>query len=612
LITVESLRTDHVGCYAPREPSLTPTIDALAARGVRFERAYAASPSTAPSVATALTGLYPVRHGLRDDLGGRIGEGVPTLASLLQEAGYHTGAVVGTSHLDSDRGLDRGFELYDDDFRAPSTVGPVPAAERPGTEVVQIGREFLDAAPDGRPLFLWLDFYDAHYGHLVPRDDPEGKFRDTPYEEEVAFVDTQIDSLDALLRERDLLGRTHILLAGTHGTGLGDHGEIGHGIYLNETTIRVPLIHSRPEAADAPTQAAEGESPAAVEGGETAPEEASSDNEPKGGQNESNGGETIRRVVGVVDLAPTILEIAGVDPPDGLDGRSWLDGASPTDRRYFVEAVQPHSAYGWHPLYAVIDGTRKVVAGERVEAFELSDDRSGSNPAKELPDWATDLAAYGKDLLGALGPNDKKRAELRAAIEELELPWRNSPICLEKQSMPDPRDRVSLNESMFRAMVLFTQGVRGTAGEVAEEVLESDRANFKALELSVIRLIALGLRDDVLAQLEILQCNYPFRGSAYHQLGHVRLNDNDAPAAEGALKMYARLEPWSEQAHYDLTVFYARQGKSDEAFRHLEKAISLGATDFDYIRRDPGLQPLRDDPRFTELVYPAAVKPGAP
>jgi tetratricopeptide (TPR) repeat protein len=123
-------------------------------------------------------------------------------------------------------------------------------------------------------------------------------------------------------------------------------------------------------------------------------------------------------------------------------------------------------------------------------------------------------------------------------------------------------------------------------------------------------LILFGLRDDTLSELEILQCNYPLRGAPYHLLAHVRLKENDAPAAEGALQMFARLEPWREEGHYELALLYARRGETERAFRNLEQAIAMGATDFDYIRRDPGLSSLRDDPRFTDLVPPAAGKPG--
>jgi hypothetical protein len=111
LITVDSLRADRLDPYTGKS-ELTPAIGALAARGVMFTRAYTASPSTTAASASILTGLYPSRHGLRHDLGGHLDDGVVTIALRLQTAGFHTGAVAGSARVDSDRGLDRGFDSY--------------------------------------------------------------------------------------------------------------------------------------------------------------------------------------------------------------------------------------------------------------------------------------------------------------------------------------------------------------------------------------------------------------------------------------------------------------------------------------------------------------------
>ncbi|MFQ5878459.1 MAG: sulfatase-like hydrolase/transferase, partial [Acidobacteriota bacterium] len=145
LITVDGLRADRLGCYTRGKIGSTPRIDALAARGVRFERAYAASPSTAPSTATVLTGTRPRIHGLFHDLGGRLAADVPSVAGILSRAGYRTGAVVGSFHLDSDRGLDRGFDLYQDDIAGIRKKGALISKERRAEEVVGAGVDVIDA-----------------------------------------------------------------------------------------------------------------------------------------------------------------------------------------------------------------------------------------------------------------------------------------------------------------------------------------------------------------------------------------------------------------------------------------------------------------------------------
>ncbi len=611
LITVESLRTDRLGCYGGAS-NLTPEIDRLAARGVRFERAYTASPSTVPAVASILTGLEPPRHGLRDDLGGRLRDGVATVASILRDDGYRTGAVVSTSYLDSDRGLDRGFSFYDDTFRSPSRAGPVPAVERPAEEALEVALEFIGSDAAASPFFLWIDFYDPHWDHAAPTAAAAGP-GDDPYGAEVAHVDAQIGALVKALDERGLLARTFIGLAGTHGEGLGDHGETGHGIYLHETTIRVPLILAPPAKPAGPADDG-------IEPGGPARTDGSAEDAEAPGVGAGGGGGTVRTPVGLVDLAPTFLEVSGREAPGRMTGRSLLDpalrkGAMPPDespgggdrrgrgnRRIVIESLQPHAAYGWAPLFAVVEGDRKVVAGGRLEAFDLGPDPEGRRPLQPAPAWAADLERAGREAIGPTGVTPGEREEILATVEKLDLPWANSPICLEKEEFPDPRDRVPLNDALFRARTLHHQGVRGTAGDMADEILDEDPVNFAALVMSIESATLRGIQDREEEGIQLLQCNYPLRAAPYHLYAHMRMDAMQMKEAEAPLRMFARLTPWSEEPDYDLAILFAGTGDTGRALDHLERSIALGATNFSFIRSDPRLAALRGDPRFEELL----------
>jgi arylsulfatase A-like enzyme len=577
LITIESLRADRLGCYGG-EGAATPAIDALAGRGLRFERAYTASPSTAPSVATVLTGLYPARHSLRDDLGGRLADGVRTVASILRDAGYRTGAVVGSFHLDPDRGLDRGFDSYDADIPGLVKMVAGRSKERRAGDVVEAGLRFIDAHRGPQPFFLWLDLYDPHADYDPP-EPFKTRFAADPYRGEVAYVDDRIGALVAGLRSRGLEDVTAIVLAGSHGEGLGDHGETGHGIYLFETTIRVPLIL-------VPT-----------------------------------GGAPPRLVpepVGLVDLAPTLYEIARVEIPTSLDGHAltaWRGAArreastgTPAPRRYYVEAVQPWAAYGWHPLFAVIEGNRKVVQGRRLQAFDLDAGPGETDELVPSPSWAPDMVSFGDRLIGRLEPSPAVEARAAAAIRRLALPWSGSPICREREALPDPRDLLRLNDPLFRARLDFDQGIVGRAAKIAEEtVLPADPVNYSGLFFTLFLAVRTGRHDLVRLDLELMQCNYPLRGTAYHFWAHeLELQGGKETAQEQALQLFGLLEPWSEEPFYDLAVLHARQGKKEAALQDLEKSIGLGARDLDYIRRDGRLKILHDDPRFKQLVGPAA------
>ena len=572
LITVESLRPDRLGCYTGGR-AITPSIDALAARGVRLDRAYAASPSTAPSVATILTGLYPVHHRLRHDLMAWLREDVPTLATILRSAGYRTGAVLGSFHLDSDRGLGRGFDLYDDKIPGIRKMLAGRSKERRAEEVVGQGLAFVDAVPGDRPFFLWLDFYDPHYDY-----DPPEPFKTTfdkqPYDGEVAYLDAQIGRLQHGLGERGVALETEIILAGSHGEGLGDHGETGHGIYLYETTVRVPLLYVPAGSIQAPPD---------------------------------TEGKSSRAPVGLVDLMPTLLQRLGLAVPPGLDGRSFaplLEGKPRTaSRKYFIEAVQPHEAYGWSALFAVLDGDHKVMVGQRSESFDLGVDPDEARPIQPAPPWAAALQAFGRPLLGSLEPPAGLRLKIRDRAEALALPWKDSPICAEKTTWPDPRDRVALNDPLFRARIASDQGFIGEAIRLSQlEILPADPSNLAALEVLAVAALKRGDQATLKENLELLQCDYPFRALSYHYWAHDLESRKELDKAGKTLELFALIEPLSEEPYYDLAGLYAAQGKKEMALEYLKKSIDRGATDFGYIRKDPQFASIRDEPRFVSLV----------
>lgn len=575
LITVDSLRRDHVGCYAGG--SATPVIDALAARGVRFERAYAASPSTAPSIATILTGRIPSHHGLRHDRDAWVEMGTPTIATILKRAGYRTGAIPGSFHLDADRGLSAGFDLYDGDIEGVRKNFVGRSRERRADEVADRGIKFLATAATG-PFFLWLDFYDPHYDYDPPEPFKTRHAAD-PYAGEVAYVDAQIGRVIGTLRDRGLMPATLIVLASSHGEGLGDRGETGHGSCLFENTIRVPLLVVPGDPADA------------------------------------GKGRTIGAVVGLVDLAPTILDLLGVAPPPALDGESLrplLEGAAPDRARpAFVEAVEPYEAYGWSTLFAVIDADRKVVVGQRLEAFDLAADPGEAAPLQPAPPWAAELERLGRARLGSLAIPAQLRTRIRAQIDRLALPWRDSPVCIERETWPDPRDRMNLLDALTRARTAADQGFPGTASSLAtEKILPVDAANVTGLELAGFLTLRDGADEGLYEMLSILQCNYPYRATAYHFLGHQLQRRKADARAEVAYQIFAAIEPRSEEPFYDLAAFYASQGRKDAAFENLKKSIDRGARDLDYIQKDLRMAPLKNDPRFSGLVGP--IPPKAP
>lgn len=335
LITVDTLRADALGAYGNAR-ARTPWIDRLAAEGVRFDRAHAHNVVTLPSHANILSGRYPFEHGVRDNAGFRFPAEVDTLATRLRALGYRTGAFVSAFPLDSRFGLDRGFDVYDDAFADGRVAADFMLPERAAADTVAAARRFLDAR-DARPTFLWLHVYEPHAPYQAPASFA-AQFPGDPYHAEVAATD---DALSAFLRplvDAGRSGRTLVVLTADHGESLGEHGELTHGLFAYEATLRVPLVIHGPRVVG----------PAVVT-------------------------EPVRHV----DILPTVLDALGQPVPSDLPGRSLLPAAAgqrPAPAPAYFEALTAMLGRGWAPLYGVVQGDRKLIDLPLPEMYDLERD----------------------------------------------------------------------------------------------------------------------------------------------------------------------------------------------------------------------------------------------
>src|SRR6266853_2257630 len=240
IITVDTLRADHLGCYGYKQIR-TPNIDALAADSVRFERAYTPVPVTLPAHTAIFTGTYPLLSGMHDFSGNKLSPNQPTLASLLKQQGYVTGAVVGSAVLDSRFGLNNGFDFYYDHFDFNRLQeSNLEEMERPGNVVADVTLDWL-AKNYKKKFFFWMHLYDPHFPYRPPA--PYGEeYKDSRYDGEIAFADAQVGRLIRFLKSKGLYANTLIVLSGDHGEGLGEHGEKTHGFFIYNATLHVPLI----------------------------------------------------------------------------------------------------------------------------------------------------------------------------------------------------------------------------------------------------------------------------------------------------------------------------------------------------------------------------------
>jgi arylsulfatase A-like enzyme/Flp pilus assembly protein TadD len=336
LITIDTLRADAPGfAGSRRSPSPTPVLDRLAAQGRVFTNTHAHNVVTLPSHTNILTGLYPFQHGVRDNTGFRLPANIPTLATVLHDAGYSTGAFVAAFPLDSQFGLNHGFDTYDDHYPKGANEDQFVMAERRGDEVVRNALAWWQQHK-GRPRFLWVHLYDPH----APYEPPEpfaSRFKDSPYLGEVAAADSFLTPLVGPIldgREKPAL----VVVTADHGEALGEHGEQSHGLFAYEPTLKVPLV---------------------LWGRGIAPGKDA-------------------RPARHIDIFPTVLQAVGIDSPAprGLrrSGRSLLLPPATEGTDSYFEALSTTFNRGWAPLRGLLRNGTKFISLPLAEVYELPKD----------------------------------------------------------------------------------------------------------------------------------------------------------------------------------------------------------------------------------------------
>ncbi|MBL0028486.1 MAG: sulfatase-like hydrolase/transferase [Rhodanobacteraceae bacterium] len=329
LITLDTTRRDHIGCYG-RTPSVTPAIDRLCARALRFDNALAVAPVTLPAHASMMTGRYPPAHGARYNGETRLLPEASTLAERLKSHGYATAAFVSSFVLDHRFGLDQGFDRYDD--RVDQATSPFAATgnERSATGTVDAALAAWSARPPAQPQFLWVHLFDAHtpYAPVPGRDAGDAE----RYAEEIRRVDHEVGRLlDAVSANgREPL----IVLLADHGESLGEHGERTHGLFVYDATVRIPWMIAGPGVAAGvyPTLASQ------------------------------------------IDLLPTVLGVLGLPVPEGIDGRDLRAAPRSLEDSVYLETVLPYYDFALAPLHALRALDRKYVLAPRPEFYRLDRD----------------------------------------------------------------------------------------------------------------------------------------------------------------------------------------------------------------------------------------------
>ncbi len=352
LITLDTLRADHVSCYGAAHVQ-TPHLDAIAARGARVDGAWTTVPLTTPAHASILSGLYPPTHGVRNNARFRLPDSVETLAEIYRGAGRRTAAFISSFTTSAYFGLGQGFDTFDDDMG--QDVNGRRRTQRPGNEVVDEAAAWLERSA-GQPFFLWVHLFDPHTPYDPPADWRQRHPGD-PYAAEVAFTDHLVGRLVAQLEKTGAAGRTVVVALADHGEGLNSHGEPEHGLLLYEETVHVPFVLAAP--------------------GRIAP------------------GTVVAGANSTLDVAPTVLALTGLPVPAAMQGRNlWGPAGAPRD--IYAETLYPHEEFAWSAVYALRRGDLKYLASSRPEMYDLAAD------PRETRNLVPARAAEAAGLAGAL------------------------------------------------------------------------------------------------------------------------------------------------------------------------------------------------------------------
>ncbi len=542
LITLDTTRADHLGCYG-HEPAKTPYLDGLAREGIRFARAYCPAPLTLPSHASIMTGLYPVMHGIRNN-GQDLPSRIRTLAEIMKGRGYITGAFVSAFSVDSRFGIDRGFDVYDDTFLADSPF-KTQNAERRAEETFAKFSRWLETGGKDR-FFGWVHFYDPHLPYDPPSPYKE-EFEGDPYDGEIAYMDRYVGSVLEKLRERGVLERTLVIVAGDHGEGLGDKVELGHGIFLYDETLRVPLIFHNPSLFARPR--------------------------------------VVESRVRLIDIAPTILEILGLkDDAAGMKGQSLVGRMGGKDRKdldSLVETVYPRENFGWSELVGLISGRWKYIQSPRPELYDLKNDPgekedrilSSAGKAGELKKMLE------RELLGSGsggGPASEPKGVRPEDQERLRsLGYVNFAPAGGGSALPDPKETIPLLRLIQQAQAYELEENYAEAEKVYVRVLEDvpdAPAGYVNLALARARQkkfdLALKTLNDGLARI-------PDSEILLVRLGHTYLVTGMVREALETMNKVLGLNPRNVDALTVCAGILDTEGRKEEARLYYDRALAV-------------------------------------
>jgi choline-sulfatase len=557
LVTMDTTRADRMG-FLGSDRGLTPNLDALARESVVFTRAYSQVPLTTPSHAVLLTGTYPQFNHI-EDLGASLSKDLPYLPEILQGRGYHTGAFVGSYVLDpagTAPGFDRGFDVYDAHFheRQPGE-DRYHSVERRAAEVLSHAMIWLSRQPPG-PFFIWIHFYDPH----DPYDPPEPfktRYASQPYDGEISYTDWVIGGLVDVLRKHDLYNNTVIAIAADHGEAFGEHGEQRHGMFLYDETIHVPLLLKLPDHRFA--------------------------------------GKRVEDRVALVDVAPTLLDTAGVAVPAAMQGHSLVPQFDkdrnhhdpPTGDAAVYSQSNYARAFGWSGLSSWRTSNYLYVKAPKRELYDQKSDPAAhrnlaaANPAvadtldfkltkfqqetSSAPSASATLDPVQAEKLRALGymPSDPAVGATQPA-----------------KTLIDPKDKIEVANQFHRAAVDFEEDRDDEGISTLRDLLQRE-PGMTGVSMELGRALYREQRyPEALPYYRSAAEKMPDSSAAHYELALTLVKTKDWDAALPEARTAARLASDSAQVHYFLGMVELHLKHLPEATAEILRSLEIDPNHF--------------------------------
>jgi arylsulfatase A-like enzyme/Tfp pilus assembly protein PilF len=563
LVSIDTLRADHLALYGYRK-GRTPSFDRLGQEGIVFDDVYSHVPLTLPAHASMLTGLLPPKHEVRDNMGFRLKEAHRTLAERFKAAGFATGGAISAYVLRSQTGIARGFDTYDDELTIDAATQSLGALQRDGGIAVESLLRFVDAQREKR-FFAFLHLYEPH----SPWAPPE-KYRDleSPYDGDVAYADELLGRFLEGLRARGLYDRLILAVTSDHGEGLMDHGEAEHGIFLYREAVHVPLVLRLP--------------------------------------GQARGGTRVKGPIAQVDLAPTLLDLAGL-PAEGTDGlscRNELRAGAARARTVYSETLYPRYHFGWSELYAASEARFRMIRAPTPELYDLATDpKEKDNLAARRPQAMASMGEWLARTVGEVTSPEAVDAETREKLAALGYVG-GGLGALATGSLPDPKDRIGSYESWKRAVELRQAGRDVEAVAQLEKVVAENPLMTDAWETLGLSLIRVGREKEGVAALDRVIAIDPLRpephlslaklhalnrrmepaikhaeiaagkepGKAFEILAQIMMDERRPAEAAAFARKSLAADPQRVMSHFILGVVARQQGRCEEALAAFQRA----------------------------------------